>query len=35
MTLGGFDEKIKAECDRYIQSNDDHEDKEGMRRRLR
>ena len=32
MTLGGFDEKIKAECDRYNGLNDDYEDKEGMLR---
>ena len=35
MTLGGLDEKIAAECDRYSRSNDDDEEKEGVRRRLR
>ena len=35
MTLGGFDERITAECNRYSRSNDDDEAKEGMRRRLR
>ena len=35
MTLGGLDEKIIAECDRYSRSNDNDEEKEGMRRRLR
>ncbi|KIM78330.1 glycosyltransferase family 1 protein [Piloderma croceum F 1598] len=35
MILGGLGEKITAECDRYSRSNDNDDEKEGMRRRLR
>jgi hypothetical protein len=35
MILGGLGENITAKCDRYSRLNDNDDEKEGMRRRLR